>query len=144
MDAFCITIIENEKSYTGIASNVGQTIGIFISSTLFIPLNDIKWLNRNIYGKEGATTKPWITHQGYLLFVASGFFLVSFCLFVFVAEKKIRMRETNYFVILYNCKKILFKKEIIQFVLFGFLTTFFVNFASTGMGNKLLRNVRYF
>lgn len=49
-ESWCVSILdEKHKPTATIMLTVGQTMGIFATYNLFIPLNSVEWLNKNIY-----------------------------------------------------------------------------------------------
>ena len=142
MDAFCLTLLVKNKSYAGISSNVGQVLGFFVGSTIFIAFNDKNWLNTNIYKGKKILVVPWISHQNFLLVLGLFFIIFSILILIFVSEKIIQKRHINYLQILTYSKEILIKKEVYS-ALFIWATVNFLNiFVTSGVLTEMIREVK--
>lgn len=58
-EAWCVTILEKKLAPKAtVMLSIGQTLGIFLSYNLFMPLNSVTWLNKYIYKSKPVTVSP--------------------------------------------------------------------------------------
>ena len=88
-EVWLVKIFENsiEKGKAAGMSNISQTLGFFFGYNVFIPLNDVEWLNTYIFTSNPVTT-PLMTNKGILIFTASLTLAAGLFTILFIAEKQ--------------------------------------------------------
>lgn len=66
--------------------NLGHILGKFTSSSVFLSLNSVTWLNANFY-KDDKRSTPLITNKGFLLLIGSMLMLFLIYVALMVPEK---------------------------------------------------------
>ena len=75
---------------------VGMEIGVFIGMNLFVPLNDKEWLNSHLF-TSSPLTRPLITNDEFVIFIACFTLAIGIITVLFVAEKQSeKYQESNY------------------------------------------------
>lgn len=85
--AWMITLFSDEnRAFASVMINLGHILGKFTSSSLFLSLNSVNWLNQHFF-KDDKRTTPLITNEGYLKFMSILLMVFLFYLTFFVSEK---------------------------------------------------------
>ena len=87
-DCWILTLFttEEHKSQATTYEYLGQLIGTTLAFNVFVPLNDIQWLNDNIY-KDNPVDTPLISHYQVCIFIGVLYLVQFFVLLLFVAEE---------------------------------------------------------
>lgn len=72
------------KIWASLTQSIGQIIGVFIGSTVFVYLNNLEFLNNYIYYTHSDI--PIVTNYQFLLSVSTFQIIFSICLFVMFDE----------------------------------------------------------
>jgi hypothetical protein len=87
-EAWILTLFNDEdKAKASTYLNIGQNMGNLIGFQLFTPLNDLDWLNKNIF-VNNPRDSPLVSHQMYCLFISAYFMGQILINELFVAEEK--------------------------------------------------------
>jgi PAT family acetyl-CoA transporter-like MFS transporter 1 len=71
---------------------VGQSAGVILGYNIFTPLNDVAWLNDNIFNNDPRTL-PLVSHSEFCIFVAVLYFGQIIFNMLFMAEEKIKAKN---------------------------------------------------
>lgn len=133
------------------ASHIGQAVGAFIGFNIFVPLNDVDWLNQHIFTQNPLKVKirvkkePLVNHRSFLhiqAFLTLGIVLI---VHFFVAEKVVeRDRNKSYFSIFKIIFKILKKHHIQILIFFIFCINFGPGLSGSPFSSLLVTNVIFF
>eukprot|EP00347_Sterkiella_histriomuscorum_P017778 403348030 len=87
VDSWAVEILhENNSSYASTCQTVGQTVGCFISNSLFIALNSIEFCNKYIYSSE--QTEPLLSIGDFMFYWSQVQLFVTLYILIFVNEKQ--------------------------------------------------------
>ena len=73
-------------SYGSSSQSIGQRIGFFSSTSLFISLNSPEFCGKWIYGTDPETTEPILTLQNYILIWTTFQVIITIYIALFVPE----------------------------------------------------------
>ena len=79
---------KTDKTKASTFLSIGQTLGVLMGYNIFTPLNDLEWLNENIF-TNNPRTSPLVTHTMFCLFVAILYFTMITLNLIFISEEKI-------------------------------------------------------
>ena len=76
-DCWILTLFDDEhRSQATTYENLGQLIGTTLTFNVFIPLNDVQWLNENIF-KNNPVEVPLVSHYQVCIII-SILYLIQF------------------------------------------------------------------
>ncbi len=87
VDSWAIEMLHPcNATYGSSSQSIGQRIGMFMSTSLFISLNSAEFCGRWIYGTPSEQTTPILTLENYMLMWSAFQILVTFFIAFFVPE----------------------------------------------------------
>ncbi len=141
-ESWVLTLFDNDedKSKASTYLNVGYSIGYMIGYNLFTPLNDIDWLNANIFVNEPIHTAI-VTHTMMCLFIAILFLLLATANLFFIAEQKIeRSKQKSIIEILKVVPRHFTNSHMRNFIFYMFACMFLFFGADAILDLKLVKN----
>ena len=85
------TIFETENKGKGsFVKPIGEILGYFFTASVFIPLNNVSWLNKYVYADDSQTRNPLFEHWHIMVGVAVIILAILAYITFFVAEKRIK------------------------------------------------------
>ena len=86
-DCWILTLFtEDERPRATTYESLGQLIGITLSYNIFVPLNDVTWLNDNLFPND-PREEPLVYHYQVCLAISVFYFIQFVILLLFVAEE---------------------------------------------------------
>lgn len=79
---------KEEKTKASTFLSIGQSLGVLLGYNVFTPLNDVAWLNDNIFPNSPRTT-PLVSHSMLCYFISILYFSQITINLLFIAEEKI-------------------------------------------------------
>lgn len=98
-------------------------MGTAMSSNLFIPLNSLDWVNKNIY-TENPLKSPLVTHLDLLYFIAFISFSFGLYIFIFIREKNVENTERKSMIsmFIHDFPRMFSNKNNLLLIFYVFLT----------------------
>lgn len=94
-EAWILTMFNKEdKAKASTFLGIGQLLGVMLGYNIFTPLNDVQWLNDNIFTKNPISS-PILSHQLFCFFVAALYFIQIVANVLFIAEEKITDKKAK-------------------------------------------------
>jgi len=94
-EAWILTMFNKEtKTKAAAFLNAGQSLGSILGYNVFTPLNDVEWLNSNIF-VNNPRTSPLITHQMFCFFVSILYLSQIAVNLLFIAEEKMNKKNKD-------------------------------------------------
>src|SRR3990167_9408091 len=88
-EAWILTMFnKDDKSKASTFLSLGQSLGVILGYNVFTPLNDVTWLNNNIFPNQHRNS-PLVTHSMFCITVALYIFAQIAVNLLFIAEEKI-------------------------------------------------------
>ena len=85
------TIFETENKGKGsFVKPIGEVLGYFFTASVFIPLNNVSWLNKYVYADDSQTRNPLFEHWHIMVGVALIILAILAYITFFIAEKRIK------------------------------------------------------
>jgi len=126
-EAWILTLYkdENHRSQAANYMYIGQNLGYYIGYNIFIPMNDLDWLNTNIF--NNSLTNPILSHRS-ICHLASMLYGIEFLLVLLViGERKVQSEEDDHNLL--DMYKLLPKhfvnKHMRHFILYTFASSAF-------------------
>lgn len=94
-DIFLLKICPDaSKAELSMFQDLGCVTGEFLAFNVFLPLNSIKFLNKDLFKKK-PLTPPLITHQQFMVFMASFTITVTLFLLIFIGERSFDEKDNK-------------------------------------------------
>lgn len=141
-DCWILSLFDEEhRSAATTYEYLGQLIGTTLAFNVFVPLNDVQWLNDNIYTSNPVDT-PLIHHYQICLLVACFYMLQFLVLLLFVAEEMYINPEDSvtFTQVLKVFPRHFSNKNMLKFVLYMFCTRFFYYMIEPIFDLKIMSN----
>lgn len=88
-DIFLLKICPDaSKAELSMYQDLGSVSGEFLAFNIFLPLNSVKFLNKDLF-KQKPLTEPLISHRDFMLFMATFTLVVVIVLLLFVGERSL-------------------------------------------------------
>lgn len=130
---------KEDKPKASIYMGLGQSLGVMLGSNIFVPLNDVQWLNTYIYSNPG--TEPILTHAIMCFTLAIIFGGLTTVNLLFLAEERIMSSKAKDICkILMVVPRHATNSHMRKMIGYIFVNRFFVYMISTIQDNKLVSN----
>ena len=129
----------DDKSKGSMLLDMGWTIGGFLSYNLFVPLNRVNWLNKNIF-TNNPISKPILSHSTMMLILAFCTITYGVTIFIFVGEKMIEdhIERPNFLTLFKRIIKFFTTETMRNFLIFILLMRIFRFFIIDTIGLKFI------
>jgi len=114
---------DDEKSKASTFMNVGISMGTVLGYNLFIPLNDLEWLNDTFFENKPLNT-PLVTNTMMCLFIAGMFFVAGVITLLFISEKYSTEKQASLKEIWAILPRHATNKDMRNFILYFFCASF--------------------
>ena len=129
----------NDRSIAGVLINSGHILGKFTSTSIFVPLNSVKWLNQNFF-KDNPRTTPLISNQGYVLFISIILLIFMAYLAIAVPERSSTHKLGSYKSAILAIPQVLKNTAVATFVVYLLLIRVIPGLLSEGLMLKFIQN----
>lgn len=142
-DCWTLTLFDNDeqRSKSATYQNLGNMIGTLLSFNIFIPLNDVQWLNQNIFKKK-PIGNPLVSHQEVCIFI-SVLYAIQFILMLFFVAEEIYINpdeEVTFSQVLKVFPRHFTNKNMFKFILYMFSCRFFYYMVDQIFDLKMMAN----
>lgn len=140
-EAWILTMFHgDDKAKASTYLHIGMILGVMLGYNIFTPLNDVDWLNQNIFSSN-PLDKPILSHQLFC-FIVAGMYLAQIIINVlFIAEEKITDNKAKDLVkILAVLPRHATNPHMRKFILYMFACKFIYFMLDFTLDFKLARN----
>lgn len=140
-EAWILSMFSKEtKSKASTFLVVGQSTGVILGYNIFTPLNDVAWLNDNIFPND-PRKNPLVTHSQFCIFVAVLYFGQIIVNILFLAEERIEKKNEKTLIQIFSIlPKHIFNTHMAKFILYLFASRFFFFMIDFSLDLKLVKN----
>lgn len=141
-DCWILTLFtEEHRSQATTYEYLGQLIGTTLAFNIFVPLNDVQWLNENFY-KDNPVESPLVTHYQICILIGVLYLVQFFVLLLFVAEEMYINPEdaVTFTQVLKVFPRHFTNTDMLKFVLYMFCTRFFYYMIEPIFDLKIMSN----
>jgi MFS transporter, PAT family, solute carrier family 33 (acetyl-CoA transportor), member 1 len=140
-EAWILSMFNKEdKSKASTFLSLGQSLGGILGYNVFTPLNDVTWINNNLYPNNHRST-PLVTHSMFCITVALYIFAQIVVNLLFIAEERIMDRKTKDICkILSIVPRHVTNPHMLAFVGYMFATRFIYYMVDSAYDLELVRN----
>lgn len=141
-DCWILTLFDEEhRPQATTYEYLGQLIGTTLAFNIFVPLNDVKWLNDNIYTENPIDT-PLVSHYQICILVGVLYLIQFFVLLLFVAEEMYVNPEdaVTFTQVLQVFPRHFTNRNMLKFVLYMFCCRFFYYMIEPIFDLKIMAN----
>ena len=143
-EAWILTLFsKDDKPKATAFLNAGQTLGALIGYNVFTPLNDLEWINDNLYPNHPRTS-PILTHTMFCFIIAILYLSQNTVNLLFIAEEKITDKKSKDICKILSIVPRHFTNSYMRKLLIYIFFTRFIYFMVDGSFDlKLVRNGYY-
>lgn len=140
-EAWILTMFNKEdKSKASTFLSLGQSLGVILGYNVFTPLNDVTWLNNNLFPNDHRNT-PLVTHSMFCITVALYIFAQIAVNLLFIAEERmIDKKAKDICKILSIVPRHVTNPHMLAFVGYMFATRFIYYMVDGAYDLELVRN----
>jgi hypothetical protein len=131
---------KEEKTKASTFLSIGQSMGVLMGYNIFTPLNDVAWLNDNVFVNDPRTT-PLVSHSMLCFFISFLYLSQIIVNMLFISEEKILDKKAKKILnILSIVPRHVTNSHMRKFILYIFACRFFYYQIDFSLDLKLVKN----